>query len=480
MAMNDEETVALIVGGHTFGKSHGAGDPDRTSAPSPRARPSSSRASAGRTRYGTGKGDDTLTSGLEGAWTNEPTRWDNGFLDNLFGYDWELTTSPAGRAAVDADEPRGPGHRARRPRSVEAARPDDADDRPGAEAGPDLRADRPALPREPGRARRRVRQGVVQAAAPRHGARRALPRPAGSPPSRSSGRTRSPRSTTTWSATRTSRRSRPRSSSRGCRSPSSCRTAWASAASFRGTDKRGGANGARIRLLPQKDWEVNDPAELAKVLQTLEGIQQDFNGSQSGGKKVSLADLIVLGGCAAVEKAAKDAGHDVTVPFAPGRTDASQEQTDVDSFAVLEPTADGFRNYLRAGDKLPPEQLPRRAGVLPHADRPRDDGPRRRPAGAQRQRRAVRPRRAHRPAGLADQRLLREPARHGHGVDAVRLGRERVRGSRSRHRRGPLDRHRRRPRLRVELAAPGARRGLRAATTPRRSSCTTSWRRGTR
>ena len=167
-------------------------------------------------------------------------------------------------------------------------------------------------------------------------------------------------------------------------------TAWASAASFRGTDKRGGANGARIRLAPQKDWEVNEPAELAKVLQTLEQIQQDFNSSQSGGKRVSLADLIVLGGCAAVEQAAKNAGHDVTVPFAPGRTDASQEQTDVESFAVLEPTADGFRNYLRAGEKLAAEHAAARPGQPADADRSGDDGARRRHAGPERQRRALR------------------------------------------------------------------------------------------
>ena len=238
-------------------------------------------------------------------------------------------------------------------------------------------------------------------------------------------------------------------------------TAWASAATFRGTDKRGGANGARIRLAPQKDWEVNDPAELAKVLQTLEQIQQDFNRSQSGGTKVSLADLIVLGGCAAVEQAAKNAGHDVTVPFAPGRTDASQEQTDVESFAVLEPTADGFRNYLRAGEKLPAETLLRRPGQPVDADRSRDDGSRRRHAGPERQLRAVPTRRLHRPARDADQRLLREPARHGHGVEGIRLVRERVRGSRSRHGRGQVDRHRRRPRLRFELPAPSHLGGLR-------------------
>ena len=257
-------------------------------------------------------------------------------------------------------------------------------------------------------------------------------------------------------------------------------TAWASAASFRGTDKRGGANGARIRLAPQKDWEVNDPAELAKVLQTLEGIQQDFNGSQSGGKKVSLADLIVLAGCAAVEKAAKDAGHDVTVPFTPGRTDASQEQTDVESFAVLEPTADGFRNYLQPGEKLPPETLLLERANLLTLTAPEMTVL----VGGMRALDANAGRAAHgvftdRPGTLTNDFFV-EPARHGHGVEAVGLGRERLRGSRSQLRQRQVDRHRGRPRLRLALAAPGARRRSTAPTTPRRSSCATSWRRGTR
>ena len=257
-------------------------------------------------------------------------------------------------------------------------------------------------------------------------------------------------------------------------------TAWASAASFRGTDKRGGANGARIRLAPQKDWEVNDPTELAKVLQTLEQIQQDFNGSQSGGKKVSLADLIVLGGCAAVEQAAKNAGHDVTVPFAPGRTDASQEQTDVESFAVLEPTADGFRNYLRAGEKLPAEEL-----LVDRADLLTLTAPEMTVLvggmrALERQLRAVPTRRLHRPARDADQRLLREPARHGHGVEAVRLGRERLRGSRSRHRAsssGPPP-----PSTSSSVRTPSSEPSRRSThvTTRRRSSCVTSSPRGTR
>ena len=239
-------------------------------------------------------------------------------------------------------------------------------------------------------------------------------------PSRSCGRTRSRRSTTSWSATRTSPPSRQRILASGLSVSQLVSTAWASAASFRGTDKRGGANGARIRLAPQKDWEVNDRPSSPTVLQTLEQIQQDFNASQSGGTKVSLADLIVLGGCAAVEKAAKDAGHDVTVPFAPGRTDASQEQTDVESFAVLEPRADGFRNYLRAGEKLSPETLLLDRAYMLTLTAPEMTvlvgGMRALDANVGQ----ARARRLHRPARDADERLLRQPARHGHGVEGRR------------------------------------------------------------
>jgi catalase-peroxidase len=210
-------------------------------------------------------------------------------------------------------------------------------------------------------------------------------------------------------------------------------TAWASASTFRGSDKRGGANGARIRLAPQKDWAVNQPAELAKVLKTLEGIQREFNGAATGGKKVSLADLIVLGGSAGIEQAAKNAGHAVTVPFTPGRTDATQEQTDVASFAVLEPIADGFRNYQKAARRAG-RSAPHRQGAAPDADRARDDGARRRSARARGQHRIVEARRLHEEAGGADQRLLREPPRHGHGVEG-RVGREgRLRGARSQDR----------------------------------------------
>ena len=257
-------------------------------------------------------------------------------------------------------------------------------------------------------------------------------------------------------------------------------TAWASASTFRGTDKRGGANGARIRLSPQKDWDVNLPAGVRRSWRTLEKIQKEFNGSQSGGKKVSLADLIVLGGCAAVEEAAKKAGHDVQVPFTPGRTDASQEMTDVESFAVLEPTADGFRNYLRKGDDRAAEELLVDRAFKLTLTAPEMTVLARRAARAECELRAV-PARASSPSDPgADQRLLREPARHEHGVEEVLAGRALLRGARPQDGRGQVDRHRRRPRLRFELRAPSHRGGLRAATTRSRSLCVTSWRRGTR
>ena len=247
-------------------------------------------------------------------------------------------------------------------------------------------------------------------------------------------------------------------------------TAWASASTFRGGDKRGGANGARIRLAPQKDWEVNQPAQLAKVLQKLEAIQKEFNASQSGGKKVSLADLIVLGGGAAIEKAAKDAGQDVKVPFTPGRMDASQEQTDVESFEPLEPNADGFRNYLRGKQRLSPEELLVDRAQLLTLTAPEMTalvgGLRVLGANAGQ----VHARRLHQAAGDADQRLLRQPARHGHGMAAVRRLGRRVRGARPEDERGQVDRDPRRPDLRFALAAAGACGSLCAARTRRRSS----------
>ena len=438
-----------------------------------------SRASAGRTRFGSGKGADTITSGLEGAWTNDADEVGQRVPRQPVQLRVGADDEPRRREAVDAEGSRGAGHRARCARSVEAARPDDADDGPRAEGRPDLRADREALPREPGPARRRVRQGVVQAAAPRHGTRLALPRPVG-PGAAAVAGPRPRRRSRADRRRRTSPPSRARSSASGLSISQLVSTAWASAASFRGTDKRGGANGARIRLAPQKDWEVNEPAELAKVLQTLEQIQQDFNGSQSGGNE-GLARRPDRPGRVRGRRAGGEerrarrhgsvrAGAHRRLAGADRRGVVRRARADRRRVPQLPPS----RREAAAGDPAA------RPGQPVDADRSRDDGARRRHAGPERQRRAVRTRRLHRPARDADQRLLREPARHGHGVEAVRLGRERVRGSRSRHGRGQVDRHRRRPRLRFELPAPSHLRRSTPATTRRRSSCATSWRRGTR
>ncbi len=354
MAMNDEETLALIVGGHTFGKCHGA-VPSDCVGPEPEGAPIEEQGLGWRNTCGSGKGADTLTSGLEGAWTNEPTKWDNGFLDNLFKYDWELTTSPAGAKQWTPKNP-----------EAQATVPDAHV--PGKRNAPMMLTTDLALKLDPiyGPIAKRFHEHPDQLADAFAKAWYKLIHRDMGPVSRLLGPWvpepqvwQDPVPAVDHELVGEEDIAALKGSILGSGLSISqlVSTAWASAASFRGTDRRGGANGARIRLAPQRDWEVNDPAELATVLQTLEQVQQDFNSAQSGGKKVSLADLIVLGGCAAVEQAAKNAGHDVTVPFVAGRTDASQEQTDVESFAVLEPTADGFRNYLRAGEKLSPETL---------------------------------------------------------------------------------------------------------------------------
>ncbi len=347
MAMNDEETVALVAGGHTFGKAHGAGDP-KLVGPEPEAAPIETQGLGWMNKFGTGKGAHTTTSGIEGAWKPNPTKWDNGYFDMLFGYEWSLVKSPAGawqwRAAdvreehmiPDAHDP-SKKHRPMMTTADLSLRFDPAFEKIARrfhqnpsefadafarawfklthrDMGPLARYLGPLVPKEvliwqdpiPAVNHKLVdEQDIAGLKATLHAA--------------------------------------------GLSIPQLVTTAWASASTFRGSDKRGGANGARIRLAPQKDWEVNQPAELATVLQKLEAIRKAFNGAQSSGKKISLADLIVLGGCAAVEAAAKKANHDVKVPFTPGRMDASQDQTDVDSFAVLEPMADGFRNYVRKG-----------------------------------------------------------------------------------------------------------------------------------
>ncbi|MEF9887090.1 catalase/peroxidase HPI [Streptomyces sp. P9-A4] len=354
MAMNDEETVALIIGGHTFGKCHGAVDPSCI-GPEPEAAPIEQQAIGWRNTCGSGKGADALTSGLEGAWTSEPTKWDNGYLDNLFRYDWELTTSPAGAQQWTPTDA-----------SAQGTVPDAHD--PSKRHAPMMLTTDLSLKLDPvyGPIAKGFHENPERLAdAFARAWYKLLHRDMG-PVSRYLG---------PWipepqlwqdpvpeaghpmvgDAEVTALKSAVLSS--GLSLAQLVTTAWAAAASFRGTDKRGGANGARIRLAPQKDWEVNDLPEVAQTVRTLDGLRQEFDDAQSGGMRISLADMIVLGGCAAVEQAARNAGHDITVPFSPGRTDASQEQTDVESFAVLEPRADGFRNYLRAGEKLSPETL---------------------------------------------------------------------------------------------------------------------------
>jgi catalase-peroxidase len=354
MAMNDEETVALIAGGHTFGKAHGAGDPDLV-GPEPEGCPVHTMGFGWKNQHGTGIAEHTITSGLEGAWTPTPIQWDSSFFDTLFGYEWELTESPAGAKQW---KPKGDAGAD----TVPDAHRDDVRHAPMM-ATTDL-----ALITDPAykEISKRFHENPDQLAdAFAKAWYKLLHRDMG-PVSRYLG---------PWvpepqlwqdpvppvdhelidDADIADLKAKLLDS--GLSVTQLVSTAWAAAASYRRTDMRGGANGARLRLAPQKDWEVNNPAELGTVLQKLEEVQSDFNGAQSGGKKVSLADLIVLGGCAAVEKAARDAGVDITVPFAPGRTDATEEQTDVESFEVLEPRADGFRNYLQPGTKLSPEML---------------------------------------------------------------------------------------------------------------------------
>jgi catalase-peroxidase len=353
MAMNDEETVALIVGGHTFGKCHGAVSSEYV-GPEPEACPVEHQGLGWKNSYGSGMGGDTITSGLEGAWTTSPTTWDNGYLENLFKYEWDLTKSPAGawqwtptdpEAKTTVPDAHDPNRRhAPIMLTSDLALRMDPIYQPIARRfyeNPDQLADAFAkawyklLHRDMGPVTRYLGPWVPEAQLWQD------PVPAVDHDLVGEGDIAALKDKILAS---------------GLSISQLVSTAWAAAASFRGTDKRGGANGGRLRLAPQKDWDVNEPAELVKVLPVLESIQQEFN-AQSGSAKISLADLIVLGGCAAVEQAAKNAGHDVTVPFAPGRTDASQEQTDVESFAVLEPTADGFRNYVQPGEKLSPETL---------------------------------------------------------------------------------------------------------------------------
>ena len=356
MAMNDEETIALIAGGHTFGKTHGAASAAQYVGPEPEGAPLQEQGLGWKTTFGTGTGGDTITSGLEGAWTPAPATWDSGYFDTLFAYEWELTKSPAGANQwIPKDG------------AARDAVPDAQD--PSKRHAPVMLTTDLALKLDPIYApiSKRFHEHPEQLADAFARAWFKLTHRDMGPLARYLGPL-VPKEELIWQdpvpavdhkligdADMSILKDTILASSLTVAQLVS--TAWASAATFRGTDKRGGANGARIRLAPQKDWEVNNPAELTAVLTTLEQIQRDFNNAQAGDVRVSLADLIVLGGCAAVEKAAKDAGHDVTVPFTPGRTDATQEQTDVSSFAVLEPTFDGFRNYVQAGQTVAPEHL---------------------------------------------------------------------------------------------------------------------------
>lgn len=352
MAMNDEETVALIAGGHTFGKTHGAG-PAESVGDDPEAAPIEAQGFGWKNSFGTGKGADAITSGLEVTWTTTPTQWSNGFFDNLFGYEWELTQSPAGANQWKPKDGAGEG-------TVPAAH--DASKK----IAPSMLTTDLSLRFDPiyEPISRRFHENPAEFADAFARAWYKLTHRDMGPKSLYLG-PEVPQETLLWQdplpeaegeaiAAEDVTALKAKILGSDLTVSQLVSAAWASASTFRGSDKRGGANGARVRLEPQRDWEANDPGQLAQVLRVLEGIQAEFN---SGAKKVSLADLIVLGGSAAVEKAAKDAGHDVTVPFTPGRVDATEEHTDAESFAALEPTADGFRNYLGKGNRLPAEYL---------------------------------------------------------------------------------------------------------------------------
>jgi catalase-peroxidase len=353
MAMNDEETAALIVGGHSFGKTHGAGDADLV-GPEPEAAPIEQQGLGWKSAYASGKGGDAITSGLEVVWTKTPTKWGNGFLENLYGYEWELTKSPAGAwqfttkdgagAGTIPDPFGGPGRTPTMLVTDISMREDPIYreitkrwlDHPEELSEAFAKAWYKLLHRDMGPVSRFLGPWIPEVQLWQD------PVPAVDHP---------------LVDAKDVAALKKKALESGLSVPQLVKTAWSAAASYRNTDKRGGANGGRVRLEPQKNWEANEPSELSKALAALEKIQHEFNDSASGGKKISLADLIVLAGSAAVEKAAKDAGYEVEVPFTPGRTDASQENTDVESFAVLEPRADGFRNYARAGEKAPLEHL---------------------------------------------------------------------------------------------------------------------------
>ncbi|MEW6145095.1 MAG: catalase/peroxidase HPI [Thermodesulfobacteriota bacterium] len=363
MAMNDEETVALIAGGHTFGKTHGAADPQKYVGPEPAAAGIEEQGLGWKNKFGSGNGDDTITSGLEGAWTTTPTKWSSNYFENLFGYEWELTKSPAG------------AHQWKPKNGAGAGTVPDAHD-PKKSHAPFMLTTDLSLRMDPvyEPISRRFYENPDEFADAFARAWYKLTHRDMGPRARLLG-PEVPEEELIWQDpipdvthklidNKDIAALKAKILASGLSVSQLVSTAWASASTFRGSDKRGGANGARIRLAPQKDWEVNNPAQLAKVLETLEGIQKEFNARETGGKMVSLADLIVLGGCAGIEQSARNAGHKVTVPFTPGRADASQEQTDVESFAYLEPAADGFRNYLSGFALRAEEMLVDRAQLL--------------------------------------------------------------------------------------------------------------------
>ena len=478
MAMNDEETVALIAGGHTFGKAHGAA-PDDGVGPDPEGADMEEQGFGWRNSHGSGKAGDTITSGLEGAWTTDPVKWDNNFMENLHDYEWELTKSPAGKSQYA-------------PKNAEAAAtvPDAHD--PSKKHAPmmlttdlSLRVDPEYAPI----ARRFLENPADLEDAFARAWFKLIHRDMG-PRSRYVGPL-VPAEPQLWQdpvpdvdhelvGEQEIADLKAKVLASGLSVSRLVSTAWAAASSYRGTDKRGGANGARIRLAPQKDWEVNDPAALGEVLQTLEGIRTEFNSPQNGGKRISLADLIVLAGCAGVEQAARDAGHDVQVPFAPGRTDATQEWTDEESFAVLEPTADGFRNYLQAGQEGKAEELLVERACMLNLTAPEMTAL----VGGLRVLGANTGQSGHgvltdRP-GTTDQRLLREPPRHEHRVERV------LRGARTCSRGGtarPVRSGGRAPGWiwsSARTPSSGPTRKSTDATMGRRRSWATSWPRGTR
>ncbi len=478
MAMNDEETVALTAGGHTFGKSHGAGDP-KLVGPEPEGAPLEAQGLGWINRFGTGKGVHTTTSGIEGAWKPNPTRWDNGYFDTLFGYEWELVKSPAGAwqwlakdvkeedMIPDAHDP-SKKHRPAMTTADLALRFDPIYEPISRRFHQDPQALADAFARAWFKLTHRDMGPKCRYLGPEVPAEDLIwqdPVPAVDHPLVDS------RDVSDLAA---------RILASGLTVAELVSTAWASASTFRGSDKRGGANGARIRLAPQKDWEVNQPAQLAKVLGVLDGIRREFDAAQQGGKRVSLADLVVLGGCAAVEAAAKAGGHAGrgALHARPHRRQRGADRRRV----VRGARARGRRlpQLPEAGVHRPGRGDAGRQGAALDPERAGDDGARRRPARAGRQRGRLAARRVHEAAGHAHQRLLRPPARHGHRLEAHVGRRGHVRRARPQDRRAALDRHPRRPGVRLQLAAARAGRGLRAETTRARSSCATSSRPGTR